>query len=194
MESKIVYFDSPGIQNTEDVLHITKKKADELRIQKVVLASTRGDTAVKAIDILQNLKVIVVSHVIGFDKPNTQQLTKQNREVIESKGGIILTAAHAFAWLSRAMRHKYNMYVLGEIIADTLRIFGHGTKVACEVVMMAVDNGLVSTGEEVVTIGGTDLGADTALVINAANTHHFFDLKVKEILCKPNFSGHCPLK
>lgn len=194
MESKIVYFDSPGIQNTEDVLHITKKRADELRIQKVVLASTRGDTAVKAIDILQNLKVIVVSHVIGFDKPNTQQLTKQNREVIESKGGIILTAAHAFAGLSRAMRHKYNMYVLGEIIADTLRIFGHGTKVACEVVMMAVDNGLVSTGEEVVTIGGTDLGADTALVINAANTHHFFDLKVKEILCKPNFSGHYPLK
>ena len=105
----------------------------------------------------------------------------------KSKGGIIVTAAHAFAGLSRAMRHKYNMYVLGEVIADTLRIFGQGTKVACEVALMAVDSGLVHTDEEVIAIGGTDQGADTALVLRPANTHRFFDLEVKEILCKPHF-------
>ena len=187
MEAKTVYFDNPGRQNTAEVLRIARQRAEELGIKKIVVASTRGDTAVKAMDVLQGLRVIIVSHVTGFHEPNTQTFTEKNRKIVEGKGGIIVTAAHAFAGLSRALRHKHNMYVLGEITADTLRIFGQGTKVACEVTMMAADSGLVSTGEDVIAIGGTDLGADTALVIQSANTHRFFDLQVKEILCKPHF-------
>ena len=187
MESKTVYFKNPGSKNTEEVFRIAKQRAEELGIKTIVVASTRGDTAVKAMDALQGLRVIIVSHVTGFYEPDAQQFTEENRKIVESKGGIIVTAAHAFAGLSRAMRHKYNMYVLGEVIADTLRIFGEGTKVACEVALMAVDSGLVRTDEEVIAIGGTDQGADTALVLRPANTHRFFDLKVKEILCKPHF-------
>ena len=187
MESKTVYFKNPGSKNTEEVFRIAKQRAEELGIKTIVVASTRGDTAVKAMDALKGLRVIIVSHVTGFYEPDAQQFTEENRKIVESKGGIIVTAAHAFAGLSRAMRHKYNMYVLGEVIADTLRIFGEGTKVACEVALMAVDSGLVRTDEEVIAIGGTDQGADTALVLRPANTHRFFDLKVKEILCKPHF-------
>ena len=187
MESKTVYFKNPGSKNTEEAFRIAKQRAEELGIKTIVVASTRGDTAVKAMDALQGLRVIIVSHVTGFYEPDAQQFTEENRKIVESKGGIIVTAAHAFAGLSRAMRHKYNMYVLGEVIADTLRIFGEGTKVACEVALMAVDSGLVRTDEEVIAIGGTDQGADTALVLRPANTHRFFDLKVKEILCKPHF-------
>ena len=82
------------------------------------------------------------------------------------------------------------MTVLGEIIADTLRIFGHGMKVACEITMMAADGGLVRTDEDVIAIAGTGgegRGADTAIVLKPVNSHDFFDLKVKEILCKPRF-------
>jgi len=187
MEAKTVYFESPGSKNTEEVLRIAKQRAEELGIKTIVVASTKGNTAIKAMDILKGLRVIIVSHVTGFHEPNIQKFTEENRKIIESKGGIIVTAAHAFAGLSRAMRHKYNMYVLGEVIADTLRIFGQGTKVACEIALMAVDSGLVRTDEDVIAIGGTDHGADTALVLKSANTHRFFDLKVKEILCKPHF-------
>ena len=187
MEAKTVYFENPGSENTEEVLHIAKRRAGELGIKTIVVASTRGDTAVKAMDVFQGLMVIIVSHVTGFFAPDTQKFTEENRKIVESKGGIIVTAAHAFAALSRAMRNKYNMYVLGEVIADTLRIFGQGTKVACEIALMAVDSGLVRTDEDVIAIGGTDRGADTALVLRSANTHRFFDLKVKEILCKPHF-------
>jgi len=187
MEAKTVYFENPGEENTAAVLHIARQRAEELGIKKIVVASTRGDTAVKAVAVLKGLKVIVISHVSGFSEPNTQTFTGKNRRVVESKGGIIVTAAHAFAGLSRALRNKYNMYVLGEVTADTLRIFGHGTKVACEITMMAADSGLVATDEDVIAIGGTDHGADTALVIKAANTQRFFDLKVKEVLCKPHF-------
>ena len=185
MEAKTVYFENPGRENTEEVLRIVKRRAEELGIKTILVASTKGNTAVQAMDVLKGLRIIVVSHVTGYSAPDIQEFTGENRKIVESKGGIIVTAAHAFAGLSRAMRHKHNMYVLGEIVADTLRILGQGTKVACEITLMAVDCGLVRTDEDVIAVGGTARGADTALVLKPANTHMFFDLKVREILCKP---------
>jgi len=186
MELKTVYFEQPGRDNTEEVLRIARQRAEELGIKTVVVASTSGDTAVKAMDALQGVRVIIVTHVAGSRAPDTQEFTEENRKTVESKEGIMVTAAHAFAGLSRAMRSKYNMYVLGEVIADTLRIFGAGTKVACEIAMMAADAGVVRIDEDVISIGGTGHGADTALVLRPVNTHSFFDLKVKQILCKPH--------
>ncbi len=185
MELKTVYFENTGVENTETTLRIVRQRAEELGIRNIVLASTKGNSAVKAMDILEGLRVIVVTHVTGFREPNIQQFTEENRKAVESKGGIILTAAHAFAGLSRAMRSKHNMYLLGDIVADTLRIFGQGTKVACEIAMMAADAGLVRTDEDVISVAGTNGGADTALVLTPVNTHNFFDLKVREILGKP---------
>jgi len=187
MELKTVYFENPGGEGTETVLRIARQRAEELGIKTIVVASTRGNTAVKAMGILQGLRVIVVTHVTGMREPNTHEFTRENRQIVESKGGVILTTAHAFAGLSRAMRSKYSMYVLGEVIADTLRIFGQGMKVACEIALMAVDSGLVRTDEDVIAIGGSKEGADTAVMLRPVNTHNFFDLKVKEILCKPHF-------
>jgi hypothetical protein len=53
---------------------------------------------------------------------------------------------------------------------------------------MAADGGLVRTDEEIIAIASTGRGgggADTAVVLKPVNAHRFFDLKVKEILCKP---------
>jgi len=68
---------------------------------------------------------------------------------------------------------------------STLRLFGQGTKVAVELPLMAADAGLVRTDEDVISIGGTGRGADTALVIQPANSFNIFDLKVKAVICKP---------
>jgi len=185
MESKTVYFENAGVENIEATLRIVRQRAQELGIKNIVIASNTGNSAIKAMDILDGLRVIVVTHVIGLREPNTQEFAEENRRVIESKGGAILTAAHAFSGLSVATRNKYQMPGIGIIIADTLRIFGQGMKVACEIALMAADAGLVRTDEDVISIGGTSRGSDTALVLTAVNTHRFFDLKVKEILCKP---------
>ena len=48
MEGKIVYFDKPGAENTEEVLRIAKKRAKELGIKTIVVATTVGNTAVRA--------------------------------------------------------------------------------------------------------------------------------------------------
>jgi len=185
METKTIYFENTGAENTEAVLQVVCRRADELGIKKVVVASNTGNSAVKALDILKGIKVIAVTHVTGFREPNVQEFKEENRKKIESQDGAVLTAAHAFAGISIAVRNKYQMPGLGLIIADTLRIFGQGTKVACEVAMMATDAGLVRTDEDIISIGGTNGGSDTALLVTPANTHRFFELKVREILCKP---------
>jgi len=187
MESKTIYFEKPGSQNTEAVLSIAKQRAEELGIRSIVVATTDGDTAVKAVEIFSGLKVIAVTHVTGFLEPNIQECTEENRRLVESKGGIVLTAAHAFGGISRAMRNKFNTYVIGDIISNTLYIFGQGMKVACEIALMAADSGSVRTDEEIISIAGTGRGADTAVVLTPVNTRNLFDLKVKEILCKPRF-------
>jgi hypothetical protein len=50
---------------------------------------------------------------------------------------------------------------------------------------MAADAGLIRTDADVIAVGGTGTGADTAAVIRPANVARFFDLKVRGILCKP---------
>lgn len=187
MESKTVYFDNPGSENTDEVLRIARQRADELGIKTVAVASTKGDTAVRAAEVFKGLKVVCVTHSTGFREPDSQEFTTENRKIVEGKGGIVFTTTHTFAGISRAVRNKFNTYIIGDIIASTLRIFGDGMKVACEIVMMAADAGLVRTDEEIIAIGGTGRGADTAVVLNPVNSQKFFDLRIKEVLCKPRF-------
>jgi len=195
MELKTTYFENPGKENTEEVLRIARQRAEELGIKTVLLASTTGETAVKAVDALQGLRVIVVTHSAGFKEPNTQEFTEENKKIVQNKGGIVLTTTHAFGGLSRAMRQSSipeapTTYIVGDIVATTLRVFGQGMKVVCEIAAMAADSGLVRTDEDVIAIAGTGAGtgrrgADTAVVLKPAPAHLFFELEVKEILCKP---------
>jgi len=187
MEAKTVYFDKLGRDNTDEVLRIARQRAEELGIKTVLVASTTGNTAVKATDVLQGLRVIAVTHFAGYRGPDSQEFTEKNREIVESKGGTILTTTHTFSGISRAMRDKFNTRVIGDIVASTLRVFGDGMKVACEISMMAADGGLARTDEDVISIAGTGRGADTAVVLTPVNSNSFFDLRIKEILCKPRF-------
>ena len=187
MEGKIVYFDKPGPENTEEALRIARVRAEELGIRSIVVATTAGDTAARAVGVFQGMKVVAVTHYTGMRGPNVQELTGENRQKIESNGGIILTTMHAFAGVSRAMHLKFDTLAIGEIIANVLRIFGQGMKVVCEIAVMAADAGLVPTDEDAIVIAGTGRGADTVVVLTPVNSTNIFDLKVKEILCKPHF-------
>ncbi len=187
MEAKIVYFDDPEKDYADDVFRIVRQRAEELGIKTILVASTKGNTAVKAMEALKGFRVIAVSHATGFDEPGSQLFTKANQKIVESKGGIILTTTHIFAAIGRAMKNKFNMYGIEEVIANTLRLFGHGMKVVCEIAMMAADSGLARIDEDVIAIAGRHEGANTAVLLRPVNTINFFDLKVKEILCIPHF-------
>ena len=184
-EASIVYFDSVGADNTDETLKLAKVRASELGIERIVVATTKGDTAVKAAKEFKDCKVVVVTHAAGFLGPGTQELTPENRQKIEKLGAEIFTGTHAFGGISHAIRRTYATHVLGDFMANTLRMFGQGMKVAIEITMMAADAGLVSPDEEVIAIAGTGRGADTAIVVKPAHAHDAFALRVKEIICKP---------
>jgi hypothetical protein len=187
MQVKIVYFDKPGVDNTEEVLRIAKKRADELGIKTIVVATTVGNTGVRATEVFKGMKVVAVTHSTGFRTPDVQDLTEENRQKIIANGGLILTATHLFRGVGGAMLKKFNMHETGAVIADTLRMMGQGMKVVVEISVMAADAGLVRTDEDIIVIAGSGRGADFAVVLKPVSSNDFFDLKIKEILCKPHF-------
>ena len=183
--SPIAYFDSPGPHNTAETLKLAKKRSLEREINDIVVASTTGTTGVKASEVFQGFNLIVVTHVTGFKEPNAQEFLPTNRVVIEENGGKILTTAHAFGGFGRAVRRRFGAIQVDEVTANVLRLFGEGTKVASEIACMAADSGLISVSSEVVSVGGSGRGADTAILVKPSNTHTFFDMRIKEIICKP---------
>jgi hypothetical protein len=180
-----IYFDKPGPANTERTLEIVAKKASESGISTILVASTTGETGLKALEKIQGKNVVVVTHSTGFKEPNLQELREENRVAIESRGGKILTCMHAFGGPNRAIRIKLGTYALDEIVAYVLRTLGQGFKVCVEISLMAADAGLVKVGEPCIAVGGTGRGADTAVVLSPANAQNFLDIKIHEILCKP---------
>ncbi|MBI4632372.1 MAG: hypothetical protein HY742_00550 [Deltaproteobacteria bacterium] len=180
------YLAKPGAKNTDNVLEAVARRAKELDVRKVLVASSTGRTALEARKVLDHkIHLIAVSHVTGYVKPNFQELSETKREELESLGIKVLTGPHAFGGVGRGVRHKLGTYQVDEIIAYSLRVFGQGTKVAIELALMAADAGLVRTDEDVISIAGSGRGADTALLLQPANSAYCFDLKVWEVICKP---------
>ncbi len=180
-----VYFDIPGEDNTEEVLELSKKRADELGIRDIIVASTRGIVGVKASKLFKGYNLVVVPHHTGFREPGKQELTEENRKIIEKNGGKIYTGSHIFGNVERAIRKKFETAYPAEIMAQTLRFFGQGIKVVVEIVAMVADAGLIPADKDVISIAGTGKGTDTAAVIRPANSSRIFDMFVREIIAKP---------
>ena len=185
MEGKTMYFERPGKENTETVLKLVKKYAEIRGTENIVVASTTGETGVKAARILRDCNVVVVTHHVGFRQPSMHELLEENRKEILENGARIFTTTHALSGVERAIRKKFETIMPLELVAHTLRLFGEGTKVCIEIAIMAVDAGLIPEGMEIIAIGGTGRGADTALVIKSASASRFFDLEVREVIAKP---------
>ena len=185
-EKKVTYHQSPDEADTETTFLRAKERAESLGIREVVVASTTGRTGVMACQIFKGFKLIVVRHHTGFRTPGVQQMTPENEKAILASGARIVTAGHAFSGVERAIRTKRNTLGPLELMADTLRLFGDGTKVCLEITVMAADAGEIPIDRPVVAIAGTSEGVDTALVVRPAHSNNFFDLFVKEIITKPS--------
>lgn len=185
-EKKITYFQEAGKQNTDVLLKIVKNYVETEGIKDVVVASTTGETGAKASRILKGCNLVVVTHCFGFQKPGETELKEEFREEMVRNGAKIFTGTHALSSVERAIRKDYGTLQPLELIANTLRLMGEGTKVCVEITLMAADAGLIPVDKDVVAIAGTGRGADTALRIKPANTGRFFDLKIREVIAKPS--------
>ena len=180
MEEKIVYFEKPGRDNTDATLDLALERAKARNIKKIVLASTRGDTARQAAEMLKGtgIKMVVVPHQYGFMSP-TQRFPAELVTELAEQGHAVHFGTMLF--------HTEKFYGMDtpNIMANLLRTFCQGMKVCVEIVFMAVDGGRVDPGEEVVVVTGTGHGADTAVVAIAAPSTRLQELHITEIICKP---------
>jgi len=185
VEKKTVYFEEAGGQNTDTLLRFVKEYVEKEGMKDIVVASTTGETGVKASKIFKGHNVVVVTHCFGLREPGKTELQEEYREEILANGARIFTGIHALSSAERAIRKDFGTIQPLELIANVLRLMGEGTKVCVEITLMAADAGLIPVDRDIVAIAGTGGGADTALRVRPANAARFFDLKIREILAKP---------
>ncbi|QTA80524.1 Pyruvate kinase C-terminal domain-containing protein [Desulfonema limicola] len=179
-----MYFDKPGKENTEQTLKAAYERGRELGINEVVVASTKGGTGYKTLEIFKGFKIIMVTYHCGYKEPFKNVLKEDVKADLTAKEVNIVSATHALSGVERAVARKHSGIYPALLIADTLKLFGQGTKVAVEISIMAADAGMLS-GNDIIAIGGTGRGADSGLVIKPANQTDLFDMRIREIICKP---------
>ncbi len=179
-----MYFEKPGKINTQKTLELAYQRGQELGLDEVVVASSKGDTAFLAQKIFSEFKITVVTYHCGFKERFKNVMTDEVKSKLHDKGAEVVSATHALSGVERSLFNKYKGSFPVLLIADTLRLFGQGVKVAVEVAIMAADAGAL-TGKDIISVGGTARGADAALVLKPANQSDLFDMRIREIICKP---------
>ena len=185
MEEKILYFEKGGVENTETVLDLVKNYAINNGIMKIVLASTRGNTAKAFLNAFEGdeMQLIVIPWQYGFgreEKLFPEQLFPESIvKELQSKGHKVHFGTMLF--------HTENLYgvKIPQTIANILHIFCQGIKVCVEILMMATDGGCLKMGEKVIAVAGSGVGADTAVIATTAPSLNMKKLKIHKILCKP---------
>jgi hypothetical protein len=187
MEKKILYFEKTGKANSSACLECVKDVVRDGRQKHLVIASTSGTTGLLFTEAFKEsgLNLVVITHSAGFKGPNTFEIEAEMLKKIRANGAQIFTGTILTHSIESSLNAKFNGIYPAMIIANSLRRFGEGAKVCCEIVMMAADAGLIPEGEEVIAVAGTGYGADTVMILKSAVSKRFLDLRVLEILAKP---------
>jgi hypothetical protein len=187
MEKEVIYFEKPGKDNTAACLESVKKAVERDGYKNIVVASTTGETGLMFSEAFKDtgVNLIVITHSYGFKEPNATEMSEDVRSKIIANGAKVYTGTMPTHSLDVAFSKKFSGSYLTQIVANSLRRFGEGSKVCCECVMMAVDAGIIPEEEEVLAVAGTARGADTVAVLRSAATKRFLDLKVLEFVAKP---------
>jgi len=127
-----------------------------------------------------------VAQVDGFRPVNPME--ENHLKTLRESGLKVLFATHVLSGAERGISKKFGGVYPVEIIANTLRMLGQGTKVCVEVGTMALDGRLIPKNEQIIAVGGTGKGADTAVVMVPAHAAEIMDTKIDEIICKPKLS------
>jgi len=185
MRLDISYWARPGKRNTDETINLALKRAQQLKIKHFVIASCSGWTTKKLLEKGKKMKIVSVAHESGFYKPGKCEMNKKTEEFLRKNGVHVYTGTHFLGGFDRAIRFKFGGVAPAELAANTLRIFGQGIKVAVEIAIMALDAGMLPYNREIVSIGGSGEGADTAIICLPKHGKDFFSFEVREIICKP---------
>lgn len=159
----MTYFSAPGRENLDSTMALAKKTAEELGLSDVVVASTTGFTAKKAVEAFKDMGV-----KLTFVGTGRERFPVALIEELKGKGYNVC--------FSHEIQYDYP-----DAMKAAYRRFCEGMKVAVEIAMIAAQEGYVGIEKDVVSVGKWD----TAIVVKPSTSSHFEDLHIRELLCKP---------
>ncbi|PIJ62478.1 hypothetical protein BG32_09635 [Mesotoga sp. HF07.pep.5.2.highcov] len=182
-----MYFSKSDEETTKTLLERIFERAEEKKIDKVILPSTSGVVARMAFDLVpDSVRLIIVTHSVGFREPDEDEFDPQVRKLYSGSRHSLLTVTHLFRGIEVAFaKANGGVYPL-QIFATALRLFGQGTKVAVEIAIMAADAGIVRTDQWVISAGGTNHGIDTAFVLKPCHSTDLSIFKFGELIGIPS--------
>jgi hypothetical protein len=203
-ERTVHFFENPGEAHTQQVVEAVARRSEESDIEAVVVASISGRTAIKLAQHLRDSKirarVVCVSGPPSWQKYPEYRFPlvaeKERQELRESGVGLVDHIEEPFRPITfRNWWEKETVEVQrpeSDLFWMTLIcIGGHGFRTAVEVVFMAAEAEMITLGEKVIGVAGTDKGLDSAIVMKASRFEDAVGidparrLKVEEILAMP---------
>jgi hypothetical protein len=162
----IYYYTAPGDRNTNTTLKTVREWALKYNIKRVLVPSKSGQTAQKAYNLFKNTDISLT--IVGTD-PNI--FSSEILAQLRGNG-------------TKVVFYKDVPYTYTQDMKTAYRRMGEGFKVAVELGIIAA---YLEEGDtnDVIALGGTKKGVDTALVIRPAKSDTFDQLEVREIIAKP---------
>lgn len=188
----VYLFENKGYENTQKTAELAREYARDHGIKYVVLASKTGYTTDIFLDVFSRAGVSVnfvsVTHCYGDMGPGKCEMLPEKRKELTDRGITVITATHALSGAERGITNRYGGITPAILMADTLKFLGQGMKVGVEISLMAMDNGAIPYGEEIIAVGGCSHGADYAITLIPGHSNNLFETKVIDIICKPRIS------
>jgi len=194
VKRQVYYFNEPGEGDTQLVIEAVSQRLEAGGVDKVIVASDSGETAAKfAANLKGKAELFCVSggpgrRARGEEWPCLKQELKQEMERL----GVVIIDRAPSVFHSSVLETAEGVGAFPErLMKETLYCFGQGMKVAVEVALMAVSSGYVAPYQDVIAVGGSGTGADTAIVLRATYPSVLFDkdpskkMEIKEIIAMP---------
>lgn len=182
-----MFFEQTGKDNTLQVRNLVVEYAKQHQIRNVVVASNSGYTAEMFVG--NPFQVVCVTHQVGFRENGVDEMPAAMRQKLKASGVELLTTTHLMGGIERAALRQFSGSGIQSITAQTLRMFGQGTKVCAEIACMALDAGLIPYGVDIIAVGGSGRGADTAWLIHPEHSVNFYKTAMRVLICKPMLSA-----
>ena len=194
IKRQVYYFDEPGEENTQLVIEAVSQRLEAGGIGKVIVASTSGETALEFARRLKGKAELICVSEAPYRREWGEEwpcLKQEFRQELEKLGVTIVDKAPYVFHSSVLEAARWPDAFSERLVKETLYSFGQGLKVAVEVALTGVSCGYVTPYEDVIGVGGSSKGADTAIILRATYPASLFDkdpskrLEIREIIAMP---------
>ena len=175
-EKPTLYFEDGGAECTEPTLKAARERALEIKPEAVVVSSSTGKTALEAGRIFEGTGFRIIA--VPFQKHFWDSYTPVDpeiREQCEALGVDFLPDEPLVRFFDNEMPG----------VANAFRTLSQGFKVAMQVGSMCVDTGILRDSANIIAIGGTHQGADTAICVTVRGYEALLSSNVTGIIALP---------